>query len=119
MYIIGAVFYAVWGVLHLGAAKRGFDLAKSQEPGPVQGRLYQNAWNLAFAAVFVILIAVIYNLKNSPMGYWLNLSLASITDIGFIIFVLIPGYISLREGILGPVLWILAVIFSTLGILAA
>ena len=45
--------------------------------------------------------------------------MASVTDVGFIIFVLAPGYMPLRPGSLGPALWVLAVIFSTLGQLAA
>jgi hypothetical protein len=85
----------------------------------VQGRIYQNAWNLAYFAIFVTVIAVAYNWKNSSSGYWLNLVTASITDIGFILFILVPGYLPLRPGILGPALWILAIIFSTLGIISA
>jgi hypothetical protein len=50
------------------------------------------------------------------MGFWMNLILVSVADIGFIIFVLVPGYISLIMGIWGPVFWIAAVIFSSLGI---
>lgn len=119
MHVIGAVFYVLWGILHLIAARRGFNLAQSQPAGMVRGRLYQNGWNLAFFAILVILVAVFYNLNNSPLGYWLNLIAASVTDIGFIIFILKPGYLTLRQGIPGPILWVLAVIFSTLGILAA
>jgi hypothetical protein len=42
-----------------------------------------------------------------------------VTDMGFVVFVLAPGYRPLRPGLLGPALWILAVIFSTLGLLGA
>jgi hypothetical protein len=83
----------------------------------VQGRIYQNALNLASFAIIVIVIAVVYNWENSSLGYWLNLVLASITDIGFIIYILMPGYLPLRPGVLGPLLWILATVFSTLGII--
>jgi hypothetical protein len=50
------------------------------------------------------------------MGYWLNLVIVSIADLGFIIFVLFPGDIPIFPGILGPVFWISAVVFSTIGI---
>ena len=43
--------------------------------------------------------------------------MASVTDIGFILFVLAPRYLPLRPGILGPALWVLAASFSTLGLL--
>jgi hypothetical protein len=72
-------------------------------------------WNLAALAVAVIAVAAVYNWFNNPAGYWLNLALTSVTDVGFILFVLVPGYLPLWPGLLGPGLWILAVIFSTLG----
>jgi len=52
------------------------------------------------------------------LGYWLNLAAASVTDIGFIVFILRPGYLPLKPGLLGPILWLLATIFSTWGVLA-
>ena len=113
----GAVFYILWGLLHLVAAYQVFRLGSRQTSGMVQGRLYQNGWNLACIALVVIVIAVVYNWNNSPFGYWLNLGMTSITDIGFILFIIVPRYLPLRLSIPGPALWILATIFSTLGIL--
>ena len=118
MYQTGAVLYILWGLLHLFAAFQVFKLGARLEKGMVKGRIFQNALNLACIAMIVIVIAVIYNWVNSPLGYWLNLALASITDIGFIIYILVPGYLPLKPGILGPALWILATIFSTVGIIS-
>ncbi len=118
MYQTGAVLYILWGLLHLFAACEVFKLGARLEKGMVKGRIYLNALNLACLAMIVIVIAVVYNWENSPLGYWLNLVLASITDIGFIICVLAPGYLPLRPGILGPALWILATLFSTAGIIS-
>lgn len=112
---IGAAFYVIWGLLHIKAAFDGFLLAASLDPGLVQGKLNQGAWDLLFIALASILIAIILNWKNNIWGYWLNLVLVSVADIGFIIFVLIPGYVSFFPGILGPVFWISAAIFSTIG----
>ncbi len=119
MFQIGALLYVGWGLLHLYAAFQVQKLGSRQAAGMVQGRIYQNAWNLAFFAVAVTVVAVVFNWNNSPAGFWLNLVMASVTDIGFIVFVLAPGYLPLRPGILGPALWILAVSFSTLGLLRA
>lgn len=116
MHQTGAILYTLWGLLHLFAAFQVFKLGTSLEKGMVKGRIYQNALNLACFAIIVIVIAVVYNWENSSVGYWLNLVLTSITDIGFIIYILVPGYLPLRPGILGPALWILAILFSTLGI---
>jgi hypothetical protein len=116
---IGALLYICWGLLHLSAASKVYKLGGRQPAGMVQGRLYQAAWNLAFFAVAVAVVAVVYNWNNSRAGYWLNLVMTSVTDIGFIFFVLAPGYLPLRPGLLGPALWILALSFSTLGLLGA
>src|SRR5437870_10652160 len=119
MVQVGALFYVAWGLLHLYAAKQVYKLGSRQAAGMVQGRIYQSALNLAFFAVAVMVVAVVYNWNNSLAGYWLNLVMSSVTDIGFIAFVLAPGYLLLSPGILGPALWILAWSFSTLGLLVA
>lgn len=114
---IGAVLYLLWGVLHVKAAIATYQLGSTLEPGLVQGRVNQDAWNLLFFAIAVSVIAIMLNWRNSRLGFWLNLSIASVTDLGFIIYILAPGYIPIVPGILGPVLWVLAVIFTTVAIM--
>ena len=113
---LGAVTYVLWGLLHIQAARLVYMLGNSLEPGMVQGRVFQDAYNLLFFALFGIAVAMMLKWKNSRLGYWLNLVVVSAADIGFIVYVLMPGYAPLVPGGLGPLLWILAVIFSTLGI---
>ena len=113
---LGAVTYVLWGLLHIQAARMVYLLGNSLDAGMVQGRIYQDAYNLLFFALFGIAVAVMLNWKNSRLGYWLNLVVVSAADIGFIVYVLMPGYAPMVPGAAGPVLWILAVIFSTLGI---
>ncbi len=116
---LGAVAYVLWGLLHLQAARLVYILGQSLEPGMVQGRIYQDAWNLLVFALLGIIVAVFLNWRNSRLGFWLNLIVVSAADIGFIVAVLIPGYVPLVPGGLGPLLWVVAVLFSTLGILNA
>jgi len=116
---IGALFYVAWALLHLNAAYKVYQLGSRQAAGMVGGRIYQSAWNLAFFAIAVAVVAVAYNWFNNPMGFWLNLILTSVTDIGFILFVVAPGYLPLWPGLLGPALWAAALLFSTVGFLAA
>jgi hypothetical protein len=111
---IGAIFYILWGILHIFAAFQVYKLGSRQAAGMVQGRVYQSAWNLAFSAVFIGVVAVFFNWSNTALGYWLNLVMATVTDVGFILFVLRPGYLPLKAGLPGPVLWLLALAFSTL-----
>ena len=116
---IGAVMYFIWGLLHLKAAYSVYQLGTSLEAGMIQGRIFQDAWNLLFFALVGITVAVFFNWHNSRVGYWINLFTVSVTDIGFIAFVLVPGYLPVFPGILGPVFWVLGVLFSTIGLIAS
>ena len=71
------------------------------------GRLLQSAWNLIAFAVASIVVGLALNWTGDEIGYWVNLSIISVTDIGFILFVLVPGYVPIIPGIAGPVLGIL------------
>ncbi len=114
---IGAVFYILWGLLHFIAAKKVFMLGQTLESGLLQGRIYQDAFYLLFFAIIGIVVAVMFNWKNSKLGYWLNLVVISVGDIGFIITVLMPGYIPLFPGSLGPILWLIALTLTTISML--
>ncbi|MES2183590.1 MAG: hypothetical protein V4505_03495 [Pseudomonadota bacterium] len=114
--IFGAVLYILWGLLHFMAAYAVFKLAQSTD-SMVHGRLVQAAWNLACFSVAAIGIAVFFNLKNSLWGYWVNVAIISVADLGFIFFVLVPGLMPLWPGALGPVLWLVGLALSTAGIM--
>ncbi len=115
---VGAVLYVVWGLLHLRAAYEVYQLASQvSERSMVSGRIVQDAWNLGWIALFAIVVAIWLNWRNSSVGYWSNLVVVSLTDIGFILTILLPGYVALVPGLMGPITWILAVIFSTIGFL--
>ena len=114
---ISSVVYVVWGLLHLQAAAAVYRLGGTLESGMLQGRMIQHAWNLLFASVFAIAIAVTLNWRNTRQGYWINTFLVGIVDLGFILFVLIPGYLPLMPGILGPAAWLIAWVLSTIAYL--
>ena len=59
---------------------------------------------------------VFLNWKNSRLGYWLNLGVVGAADIGLFVFLIIPGYMALADGFSGPLLWLLAFVFSTIGL---
>jgi len=111
---IGTVFYILWGLLHLVAAKKVYLLGHALESGMVQGRIYQDAFYLLFFAIFGIVVAVKFNWKNSKLGYWLNFVVVSFADIGFIV-VLMPAYLPLIPGLIGPILWLVALTLTTIG----
>jgi hypothetical protein len=113
---IAAGLYVIWGLLHVQAAYDAFLLGTSVDRGIVQGKTFQDAWNLLFFALFSIMVASRYNWKNSLLGYWLNLIVVSVADVGFIIFVLIPGNVAFFPGVLGPVFWVSAAISSSIAV---
>ena len=114
---IAAVFYIIWACLHLLAAYSTYALGRSLDPSVVQGRLFQDAWNLLFFSIIAISVAATLNWRNSVWGYWINFVAVGIADTGFIFFVLVPGYTPVWPGIVGPVFWVLATIFSTIALL--
>src|SRR5690349_24135924 len=67
-------------------------LGRSLGSSMVQGRLYQDAWNLLFFSVIGISVAGTLNWRNSVWDYWINFATVGIADTGFIFFVLVPGY---------------------------
>ena len=68
----------------------------------VQGRVFQDAWNLLFFSIIAISVATTLNWRNSVWGYWINFATVGIADTGFIFFVLVPGYTPVWPSILGP-----------------
>ncbi|MBT3923653.1 MAG: hypothetical protein HOF21_13870 [Nitrospina sp.] len=114
----GSTMYFIWGLLHLKAAFLVYQLGATLEAGMVQGRVFQDAWSLLLFALAGMIVAVKFNWENDRLGYWINLIIVSATDIGFIVFMLVPGHLPIFPGILGPVFWVLGAAFSTFGRLA-
>jgi hypothetical protein len=110
---IGAVFYVLWGVLHFFAARDVYRIAEGIPPNVVRGRLMQESFYLLFFAIAGIVIAIAMNWRNDRQGYWMNGVLIAIADIPFILFVLMPRYAPWWPGLIGPLLWALAFIFTT------
>jgi hypothetical protein len=104
---IGAVFYVLWGLVHYNAAYGVYQLAQSTPLTIEHGRLAQLAFYLASFATAGIVLAT-RNWRNSPLGFWCSAIVVSIGDIPFVLFVLVPGYVPVWPGILGPALWIAA-----------
>lgn len=138
LYKIGAVFYMLWGLLHIiggvallqtlstegvkGAlATLGSAVLTAELPvisGGVTGAVLAFfAFNWVWIGLLVLIVAVRLNWHNSNVGYWLNLAVAGAADLGLIVILLGPGYMAVSDGWVGPLLWLLAVIFSTTGLL--
>jgi hypothetical protein len=123
---IGAVFFGLWGLLHIVG---GIAILAALSDGPAAGfAVYQNAqgdysqaagailgmnsFGLALVGAVVLLIAATMNWRNSPLGAVLNLALAGGMDLALVLFLLIPGLVSLGEALIGFGLLGCAAIFT-------
>ena len=117
MHRIGATFFVIWGLLHLYAAYGLYLLGASMTPSIIEARIVQGAWHLLFFGVVAIVVGMHWNWRSSAMGYWINIVTLSVVDVGFIFIVFIPQQLPIFPADLGPLFWVLAAIFSTVGYL--
>ena len=142
---LGSIFYGLWGAIHvlggaflLSAAFTNssdflqvlFGSSQTITPdflsavpaierlGTTQVFTY-HAFNLLWIGLLVTLIAAWLNWNNSPTGFWLNLTLVGLTDLGLVLFMVQPGVIPLSDAWIGPALYIPAIVFSALGVFRA
>jgi hypothetical protein len=109
----GAICYVIWSLLHLLAASAVYRLGHTLDPSMIRGRLLQDAFNLAAFSVFGFTTAITLNWRNHIWGYWINLGVISVADVGFVVFVLVPGYMPLWPGVLGPLFWATGLVLTT------
>ena len=116
---------AAWGLLHivgggvlagttytdgasaalelLGTGARAGGVAA--DPGPVaQGVLGFHGFNLLVAGAAVVVLAALAARGGWPRGVTTSFGLILAADAGLILFLLAPGYMSLADGIWGPLL---------------
>ncbi len=125
---IGAVFFILWGLIHIigGGAillavaespAQGFAVygdtvsTYTQLAGSVLGYL---AYGFVWIAVLVTYIGVRYNWHNSQTGLALNTALVGMTDVGLLLFLVIPGFLSWGNASPGLLLFAGAVVFGGL-----
>lgn len=139
-YRLGAIFFALWGIMHVAFGAQMLMLNASGSanaildafyldigPVPVPDQLgstldaifNQHAWNLLWFGLASTVVAIFYNWRNSRAGYWINMVLIAAADLGFIVAVMMPGFIDFWMGIWGPVLWIAGAVFASIGRMSA
>lgn len=133
----GAICYALWGILHIlggaailatlqtdggAAALAMFGTALAPEALPassstvVDGLMAYHSFNIVWFGIVVTIVAVRLNWVNSLAGYWINLILVSLVDLGLFFTQVFPGRIAVGDAMIGAILWIPAAIFSTIAI---
>jgi len=123
---IGAVFFILWGLLHIvgggvilvaiaDSPTHGFALYEESSAvytelaGSVLGYL---AYGFVWIAALVTYIGIRYNWHNSQTGLALNTILVGLTDIGLLIFLVWPGFVTWGEASPGLILFAGGVIFG-------
>lgn len=122
----GAVFFIFWGLLHIlggsmilmavgESAAAGFAIYEestatyTELAGSVLGYL---AYSFIWIAVVVTYVGIRYNWRNSEAGLMLNTALVGLTDLGLIIFLVLPGFVGWGEAAPGLVLFAGGAIFG-------
>lgn len=101
----GAISYMIWALFHLLAALAVYRLGGGLAHSMVRGRVLQDAFNLAAFSVVGFGVALRLNWRNDGWGYWINLGVIGVADVGFIVFILVPGYMPIWPGLVGPLFW--------------
>ncbi|NOK64411.1 MAG: hypothetical protein GFH27_549445n3 [Chloroflexi bacterium AL-W] len=114
---LGAIAYVLWGLWHIPVVIRLWTQGtRLVEPAGVGLRLQQGAFHILFFVLCAIIIGMWLNWRNSRLGYWLSLFTISWTELGLFILFMIPGLFPWLPTVwIGPTLWLLAVVCTTLG----
>jgi hypothetical protein len=81
----------------------------------VHAGLSFHSYNLIWFGLLSLVVALSLNWRNSVTGYWVNLVVVGADDLGLLLFLILPGHLTFAEAGLGPVLFVLAFVFTTLG----
>lgn len=129
---IGAIFFALWGLLHIvgGIAilavlgdgpAAGFAVyanAAGVYPDAAGAILAMNSFAIALIGAAVVAIAATLNWRNDALGAALNILLAGGMDVALAVFLLGPGHVSLTEALVGFGLFACGAFVSVLALFA-
>ena len=123
-----AVLWVIWGLVHMLAgaiilssdATGGFQAiadAVAPEtlalnyPGAVGGILHQHGWNLGWIGL-ATLIGAFFIWRENLTAIWVTGMVGGLADVGYLLFVDIPGYVNFFPGTLMTIVSAAAVILS-------
>ena len=123
---IGAVCFVLWGLLHLAGGSmilislsespdKGFAYYQHSEapfPGLAGSVLGYLSYFVLWLGALVAFIGVRYNWRNHECGLALNTLLVLLTEIGLVIFLILPGYVPWTEASPGLLLLLAGSVFG-------
>jgi len=114
---IGAIAYGLWSLLHIMlGVERLSARADVDQLAESAGRLAQGHWTLIYLGIFGLILSY-FNWKNAKWAYWVALFIISAEDIGFILFPVIQGGLEFPKSVIGPGLWLIGLLFTTIAYL--
>jgi len=81
--------------------------------GEAAGRLAQGHWTLLYLGIFGLILSY-FNWRNNAAAYWVAAFIITAEDIGFILFPVMQGGIEFPANTLGPALWIIGLVFTSI-----
>lgn len=123
---ISGVFFILWGAVHIvgglaimtaalgepAAGYAAYDAPPADYPTLAGAALAYLAYGFAWVGAVVAAVGVLRNWKNSPAGFVLNTALVGFTDLGLVVFFLLPGYLGWGQGMIGIGLFAAAFVFG-------
>ncbi len=116
---ISTLAFALWGLLHLAGAAMILARLQGEGAGPAYA-LYGHdgsplpavtgavlgyfSWLIGAAGLAALALALTLNRRNSEVGLALNTALTGLVETGLVLFLLLPGHLSLAESLPGLVL---------------
>lgn len=125
---VASVLWVVWGLVHMLAgilvipadASGGFqaiadavptaDLQADYHPA-VGGILNQHAWNLLWGG-FVTVVGAVFVWRANTTAIWVTAMVGGLLDLGYFVFVDIPGYVYFVPGTLMTIVSSSAIMLS-------
>jgi hypothetical protein len=108
----GSVLFVLWGLLHIVG---GFVILRdgyaayggvSGDYPPLAGAILSYlAYTFVWSGAAVTVIGGTLNWRNSNLGLGLNTALIGLTDLGLVLFLVMPGFVNWQEAAPGLVLF--------------
>ncbi len=123
---IGSGFFIAWGALHIlgggmilaglvespASGFAAYQQSDAEFPALAGAILGYFSYLLICLSIAVIAIGVKFNWRNDKFGLALNTGIVVLVEIGLIVFLLLPGFVSVAEAGIGLALAVLAVVIS-------
>lgn len=125
---ISTVLWVIWGLVHMIAgvivissdATGGFQgIADAVEPSELEamyhaavgGILNQHGWNLLWGGL-VTVIGAVFIWRGSITAIWVTAMVGGLLDVGYLVFVDIPGFVNFVPGTVMTIVSATAILLS-------